>query len=48
MRFKLISMLFALCIATIGQAHAEDDVLTIAYNVNLPSWDPTPKSEIRE
>lgn len=24
-----------------GDARADDDTLTIAYNVNLPSWDPT-------
>lgn len=25
---------------TTGAAHAEGSTVTIAYNVNLPSWDP--------
>lgn len=34
--------MFALCIAAASHVQAaDDDVLTIAYNVNLPSWDPT-------
>ncbi len=42
MKTKFTSILFALLLAIAGQAQAaDDDVLTIAYNVNLPSWDPT-------
>ena len=34
--------MFALCIAAMSHVQAaDDDVLTIAYNVNLPSWDAT-------
>ncbi len=41
MKFKFLSLLLALFLITVGPARADDDVLTIAYNVNLPSWDPT-------
>lgn len=42
MRFKSLSIVFALCLATMAHVQAaDDDVLTIAYNVNLPSWDAT-------
>lgn len=42
MQFRIIAAALALFIG-FGQAQADshDDVLTIAYNVNLPSWDPT-------
>ena len=42
MRLKSLSIMFALCIAAMSHVQAaDDDVLTIAYNVNLPSWDAT-------
>ncbi len=42
MRTKLHSICIALAVLAFAPAQAaEDDVLTIAYNVNLPSWDPT-------
>ncbi len=41
MRLKSLIVMFALCFATVAHVQADDDTLTIAYNVNLPSWDPT-------
>ena len=42
MRFKTLTAALALCLAAATHVQAaDDDVLTIAYNVNLPSWDPT-------
>ena len=43
MKIKRLFAALALCLAALNPLHAtaQDDVLTIAYNVNLPSWDPT-------
>ena len=42
MRIKYQGILLIVIAVLVGQVQAaDDDVLTIAYNVNLPSWDPT-------
>jgi len=38
---KLLGLAVLLALGAVSAQAADDDALTIAYNVNLPSWDPT-------